>query len=489
MNANNESARDESAGASTPLIDTAYPTTNRASGDLLHESARLSVVSYKKRPAMSEFDISLADAARFLTLLDETATQFTFQSFDDNRDRADPKLARILHGTLAEHAETLIRLNNLGAGIFVMVQEGDGLGRGNKNVTRIRAVFQEDDGEGKPLPLEPHIINESSPGKHHRYLLTEGLSVEEFRPVQARLVADYGSDKNAQDPARVLRLPGFYHQKVDNGKGLTGKPFQVRTIHESGAQPYEREELLKAIPPFRAERLRSGGDPSGAAVQIDDRTYRDLRSALTAIRSDDRDVWVRVGMALKGLGDVGRSLWLEWSQTSEKYDPTDAARVWDSFKPEHTGYAAVFAEAQRQGWLNSSTKEPIPPEQTDTSPDDRWPHLKETDKAEMLDSDRANAVRFATVFGQQLLHVEHIGWHTWTGTHWRRSDEEAVRIAAQLSRVILKEAAILAEAASREASEERREALANRAGKLFICAHNGYCPELCDFARKGKCLV
>jgi hypothetical protein len=66
MNANNESARDESAGASTPLIDTAYPTTNRASGDLLHESARLSVVYYKKRPAMSEFDISLADAARFL---------------------------------------------------------------------------------------------------------------------------------------------------------------------------------------------------------------------------------------------------------------------------------------------------------------------------------------------------------------------------------------------------------------------------------------
>jgi hypothetical protein len=106
MNAPDERARlGESAGAST-LIDTIYPTTDRTSGDLPHESARLGVVSYKRRPA-------IADAARFLTLLDETATRFTFQTFDDNRDRADPKLARILHGTLAEHAETLTRLNNL----------------------------------------------------------------------------------------------------------------------------------------------------------------------------------------------------------------------------------------------------------------------------------------------------------------------------------------------------------------------------------------
>ncbi len=67
--------------------------------------------------------------------------------------------------------------------------------------------------------------------------------------------------------------------------------------------------------------------------------------------------------------------------------------------------------------------------------------------------------------------MEHIGWHTWTGTHWRRSDEEAVRIASQLSRIILGEAATVAEAASQEASEERREALANRAARLATCAH------------------
>src|SRR5690606_13336912 len=52
------------------------------------------------------------------------------------------------------------------------------------------------------------------------------------------------------------------------------------------------------------------------------------------------------------LGERGRALWLEWSQTSDKFDPADAARVWDSFTADHTGYQAVFAAAQRSGWVN-----------------------------------------------------------------------------------------------------------------------------------------
>ncbi len=39
-------------------------------------------------------------AERFLTLLDPGATFFTFQTFDDDKERKDPKLARVMHGTL-----------------------------------------------------------------------------------------------------------------------------------------------------------------------------------------------------------------------------------------------------------------------------------------------------------------------------------------------------------------------------------------------------
>jgi hypothetical protein len=49
----------------------------------------------------------------------------------------------------------LSHLNEQGAGIFVTVNETDGKGRKRENITRVRAVWQEDDdGFDGPFPLE-----------------------------------------------------------------------------------------------------------------------------------------------------------------------------------------------------------------------------------------------------------------------------------------------------------------------------------------------
>lgn len=53
-------------------------------------------------------------------------------------------------------------------------------------------------------------------------------------------------------------------------------------------------------------------------VTLPPETIQHLRSALLSMRADDHGLWVKVGLALKPLGDVGRGLWLEWSLTSEK---------------------------------------------------------------------------------------------------------------------------------------------------------------------------
>jgi hypothetical protein len=71
--------------------------------------------------------------------------------------------------------------------------------------------------------------------------------------------------------------------------------------------------------------------------------------------ADDRDLWQRMGHALKPIGIDGRDLFMEWSATSAKFDPAADAKTWDSFKPTRTGYQAVFAEAQRQGWINPAS--------------------------------------------------------------------------------------------------------------------------------------
>ena len=91
-------------------------------------------------------------------------------------------------------------------------------------------------------------------------------------------------------------------------------------------------------------------------LTVDLRTVTELRSASFSMRADNRDLWVRMGMALKTLGDVGRGVWFDWSMTSQKFDPADAARVWESLEPTTTDYRAVFAEAQRHGWGNPMAK-------------------------------------------------------------------------------------------------------------------------------------
>ena len=190
---------------------------------------------------MQDNDCALDPQAvhRFLALLDSQAERWTFQTFDDNRGRKDGNLTRILHGSLHTQYDALAQFNQRGAGVFVTVNETDCKGRRRENIIRARALWQEDDGDGKPLPLEPQIVVETSPDKFHRYLLVEGLSLAEHQIVQSLLVERYGSDPGAKDVSRVLRLPGFFHRK--------GTPHLVRIVRETPTPPYSQTIILDSF--------------------------------------------------------------------------------------------------------------------------------------------------------------------------------------------------------------------------------------------------
>jgi len=78
----------------------------------------------------------------------------------------------------------------------------------------------------------------------------------------------------------------------------------------------------------------------------------ELRSAMAGIPSDDRDLWVKFGLALCPIGQAGFDLWREWSIKSEKFDPVDLIRVWRSFKPGQFNFESIFWLAQENGWNN-----------------------------------------------------------------------------------------------------------------------------------------
>jgi hypothetical protein len=187
---------------------------------------------------------SPSEAARFLTALD-AGGKFTFQTFDDNAARGNKRLVQIRHGSLKRHWPELVQLNNRGAGIFVTVNATDLEGRKTENVTRVRALFI--DLDGSPLDpattcsTPPHIIVESSPGRWHCYWLVCDVPLDQFKTMQKALAARFNGDTGVHDLPRVLRLPGFVHQK--------GAPF-LSLLQDVDQRPaYTFEQMRAAFPP------------------------------------------------------------------------------------------------------------------------------------------------------------------------------------------------------------------------------------------------
>jgi phage/plasmid primase-like uncharacterized protein len=81
-------------------------------------------------------------------------------------------------------------------------------------------------------------------------------------------------------------------------------------------------------------------------------SFQEIESALYSVSPSDRDVWVRMGMAIKNeLGDSGFELWDRWSQQAENYQYKAAQSSWRSFK---MGFGptlgSLIHEAKLNGW-------------------------------------------------------------------------------------------------------------------------------------------
>ena len=185
--------------------------------------------------------VDIDEAEEFLKLLDPDARGFTFQTFDDSEQKRGG-LIRVMHGTLAQHADELRRLNNAGAGVFVTINETDLAGRKAENIVRVRAVFVDLDG----APLEPvlkhdpqpHMVVTSSPSKWHAYWRVEDLELGEFQDAQRGLIEHFNADPAVKDLPRVMRLPGFFH--------LKGEPHLVTLRNRMpDARPYSADRFRK----------------------------------------------------------------------------------------------------------------------------------------------------------------------------------------------------------------------------------------------------
>jgi hypothetical protein len=179
--------------------------------------------------------------------------------FSDPNDGPKPDpLARIIHSSLADCAETLERLNRMKAGAFVTVNTTNLKGRHKTDITQIVGWHVDLDFKDAvasvdvqtildSLPLKPTMVVRTPGGLHLYWLAVDPLPCDgktrwleheaELKAIQ-RTLSDFGADKAACTVERVLRIPGFLHQK--------STPTLVELLSVDGPR-YTRDQIREAF--------------------------------------------------------------------------------------------------------------------------------------------------------------------------------------------------------------------------------------------------
>lgn len=176
----------------------------------------------------------------------------TFQLFCDRKSGLP---AMMLHGSFEEHEGEMKRLNETKSyGVFFAVNQTDGQGRSSAHITGVRSYFVDIDGIPNPrekitaakrlqlLETPPSAIVMSVNGLHAYWYAKPGESLDrhEYAATNKHLIHRFAGDPAAKDIARVLRIPGFKHNK--------GNPEGVQTLFEVPNRRYSAAEIRAAFP-------------------------------------------------------------------------------------------------------------------------------------------------------------------------------------------------------------------------------------------------
>lgn len=199
----------------------------------------------------ARFDLGSAEL--FVEAIAGSASPATFQTLDD-KGTGTKALRKVFHGTIKELGQELIDLNSNGAGIYLMANAGDLRGRKALNVTAIRVAFV--DLDGTPLcviddaPISPHIIVETSPGRWQACWLISGCPLSQFSLVQKALAKRFKGDPSVSDLSRVMRIPGFFHNKS------TPVPVRLHKLTQDPSIPYPDFIRAFSIQPGASENTK-----------------------------------------------------------------------------------------------------------------------------------------------------------------------------------------------------------------------------------------
>jgi Primase C terminal 2 (PriCT-2)/Family of unknown function (DUF5906) len=136
------------------------------------------------------------------------------------------------------------------------------------------------------------------------------------------------------NPARLTKCYGTICRK---GTSTTDRPHRLSHLLEAPADYHDNPVTLVQLQEFVEKFFVPPPPPTSrnsTRKQANNRSYTEqqINDALDYIADvDDRDVWLRVGMAVKSyFGEGGRGLWDAWSRKSTKFDAADQGKTWNS---------------------------------------------------------------------------------------------------------------------------------------------------------------
>lgn len=90
-----------------------------------------------------------------------------------------------------------------------------------------------------------------------------------------------------------------------------------------------------------------------------------IREALQFIDASDREIWLRMGMAIKSeLADTGFDVWEAWSLQDDSFNTKDARDVWKSIRASgKVTIGTLFYEAKANGWRDDGAHQKPTPEE------------------------------------------------------------------------------------------------------------------------------
>ena len=296
----------------------------------------------------------------------------------------------------------------------------------------------------RALPLYPSVVIDSGGGFHCYWLLANTVTVtddnrDHIKRLQYAWVKMVGSDDDAKDLARVLRVPGTLNRKEKYAPN-----YPTVTIMEADyGRLYSLEEFERLTEHLRQEKPKS--TYAGSHSVTDDLvTAAENLKRLSPSRRDRYQEWMNVGFALKGLGNAGLQLWDEWSRGSTNYTEGCCDAKWDKMSDTGLGLGSLVKWANdddpagKRTYTNGTNShapytnghsKPVTPGEPTPEPAPVG-EISEAEKEHL--TDLGNGKRIARLHGQDLRYTQAFGWATWDGARWKRDETgQVMRIAKQ----------------------------------------------------------